>query len=155
MATFPFQGCPELQLKKHLGTVSPSASKYSTKSCQIDPFLLTCTPPVYWSLTFSSQKRSPFIADFRSQRNCTSKMHGAPNNREIFWEPVTQGSTFRPEPARSEMLGGKFGPPPPKICNSGRIKHAPNRGYHFGSPLPPFVLSGTCLFSVQETSPFP
>ena len=37
---------------------------------------------------------------------------------------------------------------------SGRIKHAPNRGYHFVSPLPPFSLRGTGPLPVPENLPF-
>ena len=37
---------------------------------------------------------------------------------------------------------------------SGRIKHAPNCGYRFVSPLPPFSRRGFCRFPVPENAVF-
>ena len=40
------------------------------------------------------------------------------------------------------------------MCLSGRIKHAPNCGYRFVSPLPPFSRRGICRFPVPENALF-
>ena len=37
----------------------------------------------------------------------------------------------------------------------GESKPAPNRGYHFVSPLPPFSLRGIGPFQLPENAPFP
>ena len=42
----------------------------------------------------------------------------------------------------------------PESHFSGRIKHAPNRGYRFVSPLPPFSRRGICRFPVPENALF-
>ena len=47
LATFSLPGVSQIiQLKKHVGTLSPSASRHSTKICQIDPSLLIYRVPL-------------------------------------------------------------------------------------------------------------
>ena len=84
----------------------------------------------------------------------------------IGWLPCTWHRSVMPQPSfllahlLTFFLVGRAFPATDylecrlSLKSLGRIKHAPNRGYRFVSPLPPFSRRGICRFPVPENALF-
>ena len=83
---FLFRGVPNYSKTKHLGTVSPSASRQSTKNCQIDPSLL-----IYGG---SLRTLSAPICDCDLRLRCPSRTPEIQGESEDIWGKRPFSSVF-------------------------------------------------------------